>query len=764
MSGSSEWACRGSERLPVIVVRDVRPWVCAADAPILEALEKISSNREGVVFCVESDAYLVGVLTDGDFRRWIINQTDIDLHQPVRSIANLTPTAALASVPPDELASHFDQRVSHIPLVDERGRLVAVATKRHLVVDLEGTVIAEDASVVTIAEIGINHNGSLELALRLIDEAANAGADCAKFQMRDLPSLYRNEGQAQAPAEDLGTQYTLDLLERFALTHKELFAAFDHCRKRGLVPLCTPWDIDSVKALEQYGMPGYKIASADLTNHDLLNAVASTQRPVLMSTGMSTETEIREAIGVLQAQAAPYVLLHCNSTYPAPFRDVNLHYIAQLREIGSCPVGYSGHERGWHVPVAAVAIGARVVEKHFTIDRTMEGNDHRVSLLPAEYRQMVSEIRQVEEALGSSRPRVITQGELMNRVTLAKSLVARTHLPPGHVLGEADIQVRSPGRGLQPNRRPDLIGRTLNRPVRAGDFFFQTDLEDDRPQPRGYSFRRPWGLPVRFHDFRSLTSRTSPDFVEFHLSYQDMELDPSSYVPPQLDMNFVVHSPDLFRGDHILNLAAADDDYRARSITELQRVIDLTRRLRPHFTRATRPLIVVSMGGFSSERHLPIAERAALYDRVRSSLSKLDSTGVELVAQTLPPFPWYLGGQLHCNLFVDPDDVAQFSHDSGCRLCLDVSHSKLACNFAGSSFSDFVETVGSQAAHLHLVDAAGIDGEGLQIGDGEIDWSVLAAQLDRLAPAVGFIPEIWQGHKNDGEGFWIALEKLEQWF
>jgi sugar phosphate isomerase/epimerase len=229
-------------------------------------------------------------------------------------------------------------------------------------------------------------------------------------------------------------------------------------------------------------------------------------------------------------------------------------------------------------------------------------------------------------------------------------------------------------------------------------------------------------------------------------------------------VGLVVHSPDLFRGDHILNLAEADDAYRRRSIHELQRVVDLTRQLGLHFPKAQRPLIVVSMGGFTSELHVPATERPAMYDRVLDSLGRVDADGVELIAQTLPPYPWYLGGQLHCNLFVDPEDIAGFAAEGGYRLCLDVSHSKLACNSKSTSFSEFVEIVGPHVAHLHLVDAVGLDGEGLQIGEGEIDWPVLAAQLDRLAPSAGFIPEIWQGHKNDGEGFWIGLERLEQWF
>jgi N-acetylneuraminate synthase len=271
-------------------------------------------------------------------------------------------------------------------------------------------------------------------------------------------------------------------------------------------------------------------------------------------------------------------------------------------------------------------------------------------------------------------------------------------------------------------------------------------------------------VPVRYHDLGRILARSEPDFVEFHLSYQDLDVDHRQFVVGPQTVGLAVHSPDLFPGDHILDLAADDPTYRKRSLHELQRVVDLTRDLATSFPATERPTVIVSMGGFSSDGPLPVEARPAKYGRIMACLDELDDDGVEVVAQTLPPFPWYLGGQLHCNLFVDPDDTAAFAAESGRKLCFDVSHSKLAANHLGRSFKEFVDLVGPFTHHLHLVDAAGIDGEGLQIGDGEIDWALLAEQLDRLAPGVPFIPEIWQGHRNDGEDFWIALDRLEQWF
>lgn len=641
---------------------------------------------------------------------------------------------------------------------------MAIARRRSNAIQIGHFTIDAQSPAFVIAEIGNNHNGSLELAKQLIDQAVASGANCAKFQMRSMQALYQNQGNADDASEDLGSQYTLDLLSRFQLSPEAMLAAFDYCKERGILALCTPWDLESLAFLEKYGMPAYKVASADLTNHDLLTALAKTGKPLICSTGMSTEAEIIEAVRLLQRLGAMYVLLHCNSTYPTPFKDVNLNYLDRLKELGDCPVGYSGHERDINVSIAAVAKGAKVIEKHFTLDKSMEGNDHKVSLLPAEFRAMIQGIRQVEEALGTDTERRLSQGELINRENLAKSLVINCDLQPGQVITAEMIDVKSPGRGLQPNRKVELIGLKAKRPFKAGDFFFPSDLEYEKVQARPYKFKRPWGLPVRYHDFKTILAHTNPQLLEFHLSYKDLEANIQQYFDQTYDLDLVVHSPELFSGDHLLDLCALDKTYRQRSIRELQRVIDITLILKSFFKKANQPVIVTNIGGFTIDAPLGISQRSQLYDSLLESLSQLNTEGVEIIPQTMPPFPWHFGGQRYHNLFVDPEDIAEFCSEHRYRVCLDVSHSKLACNLNKWSFKEFVEQVGPHTAHLHIADASGVDGEGLQIGDGEIDFLALAEHLDKVAPHTSFIPEIWQGHKNEGEGFWIALENLEKHF
>lgn len=747
----------------MLIERDIARYTVASDETIEAALRQISRNGHRTVFCVEESGVVVGAITDGDFRRWLIANPGALLSTPASEVANPHFVSAAMSSGYHDIEPLLNEKVLLVPLVDDRGRLVAVARARGKSVWIGEHLVGEGSPAFVIAEIGINHNGSLDVAKRLVDAAAAAGATCAKFQLRDLCSLYRNAGAAGDPREDLGPQYTLDLLTRFSLGVDEMIAAFDYTAAAGLVPLCTPMDLPSARVLDDYGIAGFKIASADLTNHDLVAYVAQSGRPVVMSTGMSTEPEILESIEVLRSAGAAYVLLHCNSTYPAPFKDVNLRYMDRLAELGNCAVGYSGHERGFHVALAAAARGASVIEKHLTLDRTWEGNDHKVSLEPDEFGAMVHQLRELEAALGSSATRTVTQGELMNRVNLAKSVVARSAIRAGEEITAELLEVRGPGRGLQPNRIRELLGRRATRDFAPGDFFFPGDLVDSGVSARTFQFRRPFGLPVRYHDYAELAARSNPDFLEFHMSYRDLELSPETVMEEKQPYGLVVHSPELFPGDHLMDLAADDDAYRERSIRELQRVVDVARELTGWFKVEGPVLIVANLGGFTSDGPLPRRELPRRYARVAAALERIEEDGVEILPQTMPPFPWLMGGQLFHNLFVDPEDAASFAAEHGRRLCLDVAHTKLAANHRHISFFDAIEVLAPVAAHLHVVDAAGLDGEGVQVGEGEVDFRVLAEQLDRLAPGASFIPEIWQGHQNGGEGFWVALDRLERY-
>lgn len=638
--------------------------------------------------------------------------------------------------------------------------MLMTSPKQPAPVRIGNRLLSNDEPCYVIAEIGNNHNGDFDRAIALVDAAVAAGADCAKFQMRKLDEVYR-ASSLSGKDDDLAVEYTLDLLRRFELPTAQQKKIAEYCAAKGIQYLCTPWDAKSVAVLESFGVEAYKVASADLTNLPLLACLTATGKTLIVSTGMSTTNEIKAAAKFLDDRNASYVLLHCQSTYPAALHNIHLRFMETLREIHPV-VGYSGHERGIAVSTAAVALGAVVIERHITLDREMEGPDHAASLEPEEFKALVSGIREVEAARGEKlAERALSQGELINRENLAKSLVAARDLAAGTVISESDIAVKSPGQGLSPLKMPALLGRKLTRTMAADDYFFQSDLDEGAAKARRYRFDRPWGVPVRYHDTERFLEICEPDIIEFHLSYSDMERDPAAYLSGTYDLGFVVHAPELFAGSKLMDLATPDEALRRYSLEQTQAVIDITRGLKKFFPKTKRPPIVANIGGFTMDEPLPPEEKAERYRIFAQSLTELDMDGVELTPQTMAPFPWHFGGQRHQNIFIFPEESAAFCAKHGLRMCVDISHTKLAANHFGFDFAQGLAQLGPHTAHLHFGDAKGLDGEGLQIGEGEIDFDEIGQVLRKHAPTASFIPEIWQGHKNMGEGFWTALERLE---
>ncbi|MBD3795778.1 MAG: N-acetylneuraminate synthase family protein [Epsilonproteobacteria bacterium] len=745
--------------------KNITPYIIYYEDSIILALQKISDNKSGLVFTINERGSIEGILTDGDIRRWIVSEQNIDLSRKVSVIAKKDFVMCRISDTNEYISKKFDPKknIKIIPLVDENNHFVAIAKYESETFEIAGRKIGDEYPSYIIAEIGNNHNGDINLAKKLVDLAVEAKVDCVKFQMRSLDSLYKNKGSTKDISEDLGSQYVLDLLSKFQLKDEELFEVFDYCKNKGTTPLCTPWDLESLAKLEQYGMQAYKVASADLTNHELLLALATTRKPLILSTGMSREEEVIQTVELLQKEGANFALLHCNSAYPAPFKDVHLNYLERLKEIGNCIIGYSGHERGIAVPIAAVAKGAKIIEKHFTVDKNMEGNDHKVSLLPEELSQMVQGIREVEEALGQ-KTKIMSQGELMNRENLAKSLVAKRAIKQGETITTEMLEVKSPGKGLQPNRKNDLVGKIAKRDFNQGDLFFISDIEDKNIEPRNYTFSRPWGVPVRYHDFREMLKKTNLELLEFHLSYKDLDEDIDSFFKEGeiINTRLVVHAPELFAGDHTLDLCAKDENYRKHSIQELNRVTEATRKLQKYFKQTNTP-IVTNVGGFNTKGFIPSKERLKLYDLINESLKEVDTADVQIIPQTMPPFPWHFGGQSFHNLFVDPDEIVEYCEKHKMKICFDISHSQLACNYYKWTMEEFIEKIAPFVEHMHIADARGDDGEGLQIGDGTMNFKHIMKLIDKkIDKSATFLPEIWQGHKNGGEGFWEALDKLEK--
>ncbi|MBW7572353.1 N-acetylneuraminate synthase [Caproiciproducens faecalis] len=319
--------------------------------------------------------------------------------------------------------------------------------------------------ILIVAEAGVNHNGRMDLAYRLIDAAAEAGADYVKFQTWKSEAIISKYAQkAEYQKESTGAEESmLDMVKKLELSFENFRRLKEHCDAAGVGFLSTPFDVESARFLSSLGMKIMKVPSGEITNLPLLETIAGLPGSVLLSTGMSEVWEIREAVSVLQKDMEKDItVLHCNTQYPTPLSDVNLRVMRTLKEQLGLPVGLSDHSQGIEVPVAAAALGAQVIEKHFTLSRGMKGPDHRASIEPDELCRMVRYIRNIEQAMGSGEKHV-TDSERENRSLVRKSIVASQKILKGEVFTPENITAKRPGAGISPMRWNEVLGAAAIR-------------------------------------------------------------------------------------------------------------------------------------------------------------------------------------------------------------------------------------------------------------------------------------------------------------
>ena len=319
--------------------------------------------------------------------------------------------------------------------------------------------------VFIIAEAGVNHNGSFELAKQLVDKAVWAGADCIKFQTfssEKLVSIAAQKAEYQKKTTD-SDESQLDMLKKLELSKEQFVKLKDYCQKSGIMFLSTPFDLESIDFLASIDMKTWKIPSGEITNYPFLRKIGQRKESVIMSTGMCTLEEVQNAVSILREFGTyDITLLHCTTEYPTPYDSVNLNAMLTLQKEFGYKVGYSDHTNGIEIPVAAVAMGASVIEKHFTLDRNMEGPDHKASLEPEELKQMVESIRNVEFALGDGVKQP-SDVEKKNMVVARKSIVAACDIKKGDIFSERNLITKRPGNGISPMLWDNVLGMKAKR-------------------------------------------------------------------------------------------------------------------------------------------------------------------------------------------------------------------------------------------------------------------------------------------------------------
>jgi N-acetylneuraminate synthase len=497
-----------------------------------------------------------------------------------------------------------------------------------------------------------------------------------------------------------------------------------------------------------------------MVNLKLIHEASLFNKPLIISTGMAFVSEIERLVEFLKKLGTQFMLLHCNSTYPAPYHDLNLRFINTLKDKFNCPVGYSGHEQGISVSLAAVSMGAKLIEKHITLDRNLPGPDHKSSLEPDEFFELIKQIKIVETSMGGTI-RFPSRGEFLNRETLSKSIVASRNLKKGAVLTYADLELRSPGKGTNPLKLDFFIGKKLvKRNIDKHDYVLDSDINIFTNEMHNEFLNVPkinhkWGIVARMSDIDDLC-HSKPDFVEIHLTDSDV-LQDKNY-SKKYDVDLTVHGPE-YNGDLLLNLSSLDENIRKKSIEFLNKSLNHARKFKKLFRNGKQKVkFVIHPGGMNMQRALT-DKIPELNKNLLDSLEKLNMEGFEPLIENMPGMAWYFGGQWYQASFMDADEIYKFSKKNNYGVVLDISHAALYCNLYGKNLEEYIKKIFPVVKYIHIADGANYNGEGLQIGDGNIDFQKILPYL--IKTDIWFLPEIWQGHKYGGEGFIRAIKNLK---
>ena len=748
------------------ITRDLDGFSCNISDTVKNVLPQYDLTEGRPLMVVDESNEFIGTLSSGDIRRAHSMYQDL-LSKPVSLICNRRACYARQNDSPTTIQRLLSSNIISLPILNSERKLCAIAYCAEPSIRLGQKKITNSCNdVFLIAEVGVNHNGSLEVAKKLVAAAKSAGCDAVKFQYR-THLTYSTEDFSE---QELGVQYIKKELDRCSLSYDDYETLFAYSRQLGLLVICTPFDELALELLVKMKVDVLKIASCDLTNAPLVEQASLTQLPLIISTGMSYESEILAAIK--RVELRPNVsFLHCNSTYPSPIEDLNLSYIRRLSTLTRRPVGYSTHEGDILSSLVAIGCGARIIEFHITETKKQKGTDHSASIHIDGLNAFTRSLRLAASSLGDDLPRSPSQGELMNRSVLGKSLAYASNLDAGHVLSREDLQLRSPGTGFPPAEVSSVIGSCLEYPVLEGNLVKSLDLGiraqfQTHVLGKELSDQFNCGIPVRYHDFVRLENLFKLPLYEIHMSSNDILLSPAEYISKDLltDKKIVFHAVEQYDDGFIIDLAA-EGEILYESIDRLQKLIHHVAEFREYFNLTYSIPIVVNAGGFTVD--IPCSEDFSSHKThsIARNMLKLQSANHEVVltAQTMPPYPWHQGGRSFHNSLVTPSSIQEYIDLTNLPICIDISHTAMAANEYKFDIYKAIQDLSPFCTHYHISDASHSGQEGLQIGDGELDFKRILSILNKKNARPSLIPEIWQGHLNNGEGFSLALRRLSSY-
>ncbi len=613
--------------------------------------------------------------------------------------------------------------------------------------------------VYIISEIGINHNGDLGTALDLIEISKNAGVNAVKFQKRNLEEIYTKKILEDSNAAEWNFDYIIPILKETELSEEDYSVIKKKCNDLNIDLIITPFDLKSAEFCYNLGVKAFKISSADMVNYELIKKCNLYGLPLVISTGTWNQKEIIKCVDYYyDHNIINFALLLTNSTYPCDYADIGIKFIEFLKELvkeGQNVVGLSSHDPGIFLPIGAIALGARIIEKHITLNKNQSGPDHSSSLLPNEFKEMVSNIRNFEKSFHCNKK--VNVAEKLNKEVFAKSAVAIKKIKKGTILIKELIEWKSPGKGIFPHEIEEYFGKEIKRDIEKEQYICKEDFSNDIPDWKNikFNFKKDYGIKCRFHDYEEY-KQIDAKIIEFHCSSNDLNI---NFKGSNKNSKLIIHAPEIVDRT-LVDFCSLDKNVVDKSVEIIQKTIDKTIEIGQRFKGI--PSVVVHVGGMSLEKGLEKYEDDMM-ERAIKNFKRLScsSEQINILPESLPKFPWYFSGHWTQYAFTKAEHMIDFCVALNLKMCYDVCHSALYCNWAKEDLIEYTQKVKPFIQHLHISDAKNINEEGLKFGDGTIDFDkVLEVLKDK---DFSWITEIWQQHNNFGVGIFEGLHYLKKY-
>ena len=637
-----------------------------------------------------------------------------------------------------------------------------------------------------ISEIGLNHNGSFQIAKKLIKQSKAINCDYIKFQIRDIKEIYHPDFLKNFSNSENANQYIFNEIRKAHLNQKQYLKLFKFAKKINIRVMVTPFDLKSLKLCRRKEVSAIKIGSPDFDNIQLIINALKLKKPLFLSTGMAEEKDINAMKEIIEKNNifnVPIVIFHCVSSYPPNEDEINLKYIKILnKKFPNYTIGYSGHERGYLPSLISIYFGARVIERHLTLDKYSKGPDHNSSLTLNEFRKLIinsnlifnqlnrkkisqDKFLKLFKLLSSKKSigkpiKTVSLNSKFNKKVLSKSAIYKKNFKKNKIIKVENLKFVSPAKGLS-GLEFNKINNKLIKDVNKNEYLSERDFIRFKNRKSDINKitipNKKWGLIGRLGDYEQFINEKA-NLIEIHLTWREL-INPK-IIKKNYNTELILHAPEYFN-DQLIDFTSENKKILSNSFEMMEYLNILVEKIKNNFVYDLKkgPKVVLHPGGHSERSNVNVS-KINRYKNLFKNMQKIKSKNYNLLLENMPPYPWYYGGKFYQHIFTDTKEIKKFCKESEMNICYDTSHAKLSSNALGKNFTNFTKDIIQNIEYLHISDAAKVYQEGLQIGDGEIDFKSFFNLVKNLN--INFVPEIWNGHLDDGEGFKTAMRNLNK--